>query len=72
VDNGVTYSGRATAWGNFNLNERNSNTTFTLTIHAIGTDGTSVWGVWGHEVTHMTYNGNGVVTVSFDKMSFTS
>jgi hypothetical protein len=67
VDNGVTYSGRATAWGNFNLNERNSNETFTLTIHAMGSDGTSVW---GHETAHITYNGNGVVTVSFDKLSF--
>ncbi len=65
VDKGVTYSGHATAWGNFNMNQRNANQTFTLTIHAIGTDGTSVW---AHETSHITYNGNGVVTVSFDKL----
>src|SRR5258707_14999864 len=29
---GVTYTGHATAWGNFNLNEKNSNTTLTLSI----------------------------------------
>ncbi len=69
TDQGVTYSGRATAWGNFNFNQRNSNSTFTLTIHVTGTNGTSVW---GHEVTHITYNGNGQVTVTFDKMTFTS
>jgi hypothetical protein len=65
VDNGVTYSGHATVWGNFNLNQRNSNQTFTLTVHAIGTDGTSVW---VHETSHITYNGNGVITVAFDKL----
>lgn len=66
VDDGVTYSGHATAWGNFNLNERNSNSTFTLTVHVVGTDGTIVW---AHQVTHITYNGNGDITVSFDKLS---
>src|SRR5262245_29612666 len=29
---GVSYSGHATAWGNFNMNERNGNSSFTLTI----------------------------------------
>jgi hypothetical protein len=60
VDNGVTFSGRATAWGNFNLNQRNSNQTFTLSVHAMGSDGPSVW---GHETARLTHNGNGVVTV---------
>lgn len=65
---GVTYTGHATAWGNFNLNERNSNTTFTLTIRAFAPDGSSVV---GHEVSHFALNANGQVTVSFDKLSFT-
>jgi hypothetical protein len=67
VDNGVTYSGRATTHGTFMLNQRNAHETFTLTVHAMGSDGTSVW---GHETAHFTYNGNGVVTVSFDRLSF--
>jgi len=65
---GVTYTGHATAWGNFNLNERNSNTTFTLTIRAFAPDGSSVV---GHEVTHFALNANGVITVNFDKPSWT-
>jgi len=65
---GVTYSGHATAWGNFNVNERNSNTTFTLTIRVFASDGSSVV---GHEVTHFALNANGVITVNFDKLSFT-
>jgi len=28
----VTYTGHVTAWGNFNMNEKNSNTTFTVSI----------------------------------------
>ena len=65
---GVTYTGHATAWGNFNLNERNSNTTFTLTIRVFAPDGSSVV---GHEVTHFALNANGVITVNFDKPSWT-
>ncbi|HEX9518350.1 MAG TPA: hypothetical protein VF940_19485 [Streptosporangiaceae bacterium] len=65
---GVTYAGHATAWGNFNLNERNSNTTFTLTIRVFAPDGSSVV---GHEVTHFALNANGVITVNFDKPSWT-
>jgi hypothetical protein len=65
---GVTYTGHATAWGNFNLNERNSNSTFTLSIRLFAPDGSSVV---GHEVTHFALNANGVVTVDFDKPSFT-
>jgi hypothetical protein len=64
---GVTYSGHATAWGNFNLNEKNSNSTFTLTIRVSAADGSSVI---GHEVTHVTLNANGQITVNFDKISF--
>jgi len=65
---GVTYTGHATAWGNFNLNERNSNTTFTLTLRVFAPDGSSVV---GHEVTHFALNANGVITVNFDKPSWT-
>lgn len=65
---GVTYTGHATAWGNFNMNEKNSNSTFTLTIRVFAPDGSSVV---GHEVTHFGLNANGVVTATFDKVSFT-
>jgi hypothetical protein len=65
---GVTYSGHATVWGNFNLNERNQNSEFTLTIHAAGPDGSSIT---AHETTVFVVNGNGDVTVNFDKASLT-
>jgi hypothetical protein len=65
---GVTYTGHATAWGNFNLNERNSNTTFTLSLRLFAADGSSVV---GHDVAHFALNANGEITVSFDKMTFT-
>jgi hypothetical protein len=65
---GVTYTGHATAWGNFNVNEKNSNETFTLTIRVFAPDGSSVV---GHETSHLTLNANGEITVSFDKVSFT-
>jgi hypothetical protein len=66
--NAVTYSGHFTAWGNFNLNERNTNTTFTLSFRTTGSDGSSLV---GHEVTHFALNANGQVTVDFDRMSVT-
>src|SRR5262249_58956847 len=31
--NDVTYTGHITAWGNFNMNKRNSINNFTLTLH---------------------------------------
>ena len=65
---GVSYSGHATAWGNFNMNERNQNTAFTLTIHLGGSDGSSIT---VHETTVFVMNANGQVTVNFDKMSLT-
>ena len=65
---GVTYSGHATAWFNFNLNEKNSNTTSTLCLRLFASDGSSVT---GHEVAHMTFNVGGVITVAFDKPTFT-
>jgi hypothetical protein len=55
-----TLTGRFTIWGNFNLNERNQNTTFTFTVRA--SDG-SVF----HDTAHFTMNANGEITTSFDK-----
>jgi hypothetical protein len=70
VDEGtrVVYTGHSTFWGNFNLNERNSNDTFTGSIHVSGSDGSTIS---YHEVMHETLNANGVLTVSFDKPSLT-
>jgi hypothetical protein len=65
---GVTYKGHATAWGNFNMNERNGNSEFTLTIHLSGSDGSSIT---GHETTVFATNANGDVTVNFDKLNLT-
>jgi hypothetical protein len=64
----VTYTGHATAWGNFNMNEQNSNATFTLSIRVFAPDGSSIV---GHDVAHFALNANGEITVNFDKMSFT-
>lgn len=68
VDGAVTYSGHFTIWDNFNLNERNSNRTFTFSVRAFGSDGSLIV---GHETLHFTLNANGEVTVSFDKASYT-
>jgi hypothetical protein len=65
---GVTYSGHATAWGNFNMNERNGNSAFTLTIHLTGSDGSSIR---AHETTMFATNANGDVTANFDKFNLT-
>jgi hypothetical protein len=65
---GVTYTGHATVWGNFNMNEKNSNETFTLTIRVFASDGSSVT---GHEVSHLALNAGGDITVNFDKLTFT-
>src|SRR6266702_2683391 len=66
--NGVTYTGHLTVWGNFNLNEQNSNNTFTLTVMLTGSDGSTIT---AHEVQHFALNANGVVTVNFDRMTLT-
>ena len=65
---GTTYGGHATAWGNFNLNQRNSNQTFTVSFRVNGSDGSSFT---GHETMHVTYNGNGKITVTFDNFRLT-
>lgn len=66
--NDVTYTGHITLWGNFNLNEKNSNNSFTLTVVLKGSDGSSIT---AHEVQHFALNANGVVTVDFDTMRLT-
>jgi hypothetical protein len=66
--NGVTFTGRITAWGNFNQNEQNSNSTFTVTIQLTGSDGSTIT---LHEVQHFGTNANGDVTAEFDKPSLT-
>lgn len=63
---GATYSGHATVWGNFNMNEKSANQEFTLTIHASGSDGSVIT---AHETTAWVMNANGTVTVNFDKFS---
>jgi hypothetical protein len=65
---GVAYTGHATFWGNFNLNERNSNSTFTGSITLTGSDGSVVK---YREVDHFTLAANGQVTVSFEKPRLT-
>jgi hypothetical protein len=65
---GVVYTGHATFWGNFNLNERNSNSTFTATIAVKGSDGSTIH---VHETAHFTLNANGDITVSFDNVTVT-
>jgi hypothetical protein len=65
---GVVYTGHSTEWGNFNVNERNANDTFTASIHVTGSDGSSIT---YHEVAHESWDANGNLTVQFDKPSLT-
>jgi hypothetical protein len=65
---GVVYTGHSTEWGNFNVNERNANDTFTASIHVAGSDGSSIS---YHEVAHESWDANGNLTVQFDKPSLT-
>jgi hypothetical protein len=57
-----TLTGRFTIWGNFNLNERNQNSTFTFTVRA--SDGTVF-----HDTAHFSMNATGEITTSFVKPS---
>ena len=68
VGTGVTYSGHATVWGNFNQNRQNMNTAFTLTIHLTGDDGSIIT---AHQTTVLVFNANGTVTANFDKLNLT-
>jgi hypothetical protein len=70
---GLVYSGRITVWGNFNVNERNQNNTFTATVKLSATDQNGVVHTEvGHEVAHLSWNAvDQAPVVSFDKMYFT-
>jgi hypothetical protein len=68
VITGETYSAHDTFWGNFNLNNQNSNDTFTASVHATGSDGSTLT---FHEVMHETLTPGGTVTVSFDRPTLT-
>jgi hypothetical protein len=66
---GVGFTGRSTVWGNFNLNNQNSNDTFTGSVRATGSDGSVVT---FHEVMHETLTpGSSVPVVSFDRPTMT-
>lgn len=62
---GVSYSGHATAWGNFNINQTNGNSTFTLSVRATGSDGSVLV---AHIVTHQMLDSEGNVVTEWDKM----
>jgi hypothetical protein len=64
----VTYTGKAIAWGNFNMNEQYQNSEFTLTIHAAGSDGSSIT---AHQTTVFVMNANDTITVNFAKVNLT-
>ena len=70
---GVVYTGHSTVWGNFNVNEKNANNTFTSSANLSAVDENGVVHVEvGHEVAHVSWNAvDQAPTVSFDKMSFT-
>jgi hypothetical protein len=72
-ENGLHFTGRITVWGNFNVNERNANTTFTATFKLSATDDQGVTHVEiGHEVAHVAWNAiSQEPVVSFDKMFVT-
>jgi hypothetical protein len=61
---GVTYSGHATFWGGFNVNEQNQTSTFTSMIRGTSSGGTTIS---YHEVGHITLLPDGRIAVSFDK-----
>jgi hypothetical protein len=62
-----SYSGHATFWGNFNLNQQSSNSTSKSSIRVVGTDGSVIT---QHDVAHFLVTPTGV-TVSWDKPSLT-
>lgn len=71
---GLTFSGRVTVWGNFNVNEKNSNNTFTASFTLSAVDASGVTHLeTGHQVAHIGFNAVDPINpiVSFDKMSVT-
>ncbi len=70
---GLTFSGRITVWGNFNVNERNANNTFTATFKLTAVDAAGVvhYEV-GHQVFHIGWNAvSDQPVVDFAKMTMT-
>jgi hypothetical protein len=61
---GVVYTGHATFWGNYIMNDQISTSTFTASLAVTGSDGSVI--TYG-EVNHFTLAANGEVTVSFEK-----
>ena len=54
---GLTFSGRVTVWGNFNVNNQNSNNTFTATFRLTAVDSSGVTHTEsGHVVEHVAFN----------------
>lgn len=74
ASSGLTFSGRVTVWGNFNVNEKNSNNTFTsnFMLTAVDAAGVTHYEV-GHQLMHIAFNAvdPSTPTVSFEKMSMT-
>ena len=71
---GLTFSGRVTVWGNFNVNRQNSNNTFTATFKATAVDSSGVTHYEvGHQVMHISFNAADPSSpiVSFEKMNMT-
>lgn len=71
---GLTFSGRVTVWGNFNVNNKNSNSTFTASFSATALDSAGVTHYEvGHQVMHIGYNAVDPLNpiVSFEKMRVT-
>jgi hypothetical protein len=61
----VHYSGHFTIWGNFNLNPKEWNSTFTFSGHGTGTDGSSLQ--W-NQLFHINMTGD-ITRSVFDKSS---
>ena len=71
---GLIFSGHIAVWGNFNVNNKNSNNTFTASFKAYAVDSSSVTHYEvGHQVMHIGFNAVDPSTpiVSFEKMSMT-
>ena len=71
---GLTFTGRVTVWGNFNVNEKNSNNTFTASFAATAVDASgATHSEQGHETMHIAFNAVDPLNpiVSFDKLSAT-
>jgi hypothetical protein len=59
AENGVTYSGRFTVWGGFNLNRSSEASTFTFSVRARGSDRSRLN---AHMVEHFSMSASGHIT----------